>query len=299
MAEHSSWRTAFLVVGGVGLLVAAVAFLTLREPPRGASDPVSVTTDKPPPTMEVLKFLLSKPSMVHFLIGCGLAATAMNGIGQWFAPFMVRNYHIGSAEAGRFLALVGGIGMASGLALGGFGVGWLGRLEKRWYGWAPGATLILSALFFWLGFDQPTKIGAVGWLVAAHVALFVYYTPTLAIAQNMVGASMRASSGFLVAAVIGLVGIGVGPWLAGKLSDAYAAKAFSLGQFFSVCPHGLPPPGAPADIAAACRDASASGLRHALMTIALVAVWGAIHYFLAARNVRADLEKLYVPKEAH
>ena len=296
MAEHYSWRTAFLVVGIVGLCVAAIAFLTLREPRRGMSDPVAVAAGPPPPTLEVVKFLLSKPSMRHFLIGCGLAATAMNGIGQFFLPFMVRNYHIGSTEAGQFLALVGGVGMASGLSLGGFGVGRAGRTEKRWYAWAPAVTLVLSALFFVLGFDQPTARRAVGLLVLAHVALFVYYTPTLAIAQNMVGASMRASSGFLVAAVIGLVGIGCGPTLVGFLSDAYAAHTFTLGQYSAMCPRGLPLAGAAADLAAACRDASATGLRYSLMTTSLIAVWGAIHYFLASRHVREDLERQYVPK---
>jgi predicted MFS family arabinose efflux permease len=297
MAEQNSWRTAFVIVGVVGLCVGLIAFLSLREPPRGMSDPAGVVTGAPPSTLEMLKFMLAKPSMRQFLIGCGLAATAMNGIGQFFLPFMVRNYHIGSAEAGRFLALVAGVGMASGLVIGGFGVGRAGRSDKRWYAWAPAIGLVLSALFFVLGFAQPTAGGAVGLLVLAHVALFVYYTPTLAIAQNMVGASMRASSGFLISVVLGLVGIGLGPTLVGFLSDAYATHAFAIGSYASMCPKGLPPPGAAADLAAACRDASASGIRHALMTAALIAVWGAIHYMLAARQVRADLEKLYVPKE--
>ncbi len=298
MAEHYSWRTAFLVVGAAGLVVSVIALLTLREPRRGMSDPVALAAGPPPSTMEVLRFLLSKPSMRHFLIGCGLAATSMNGIGQFFIPFMIRNYHIGLAEAGRLLALVGGVGMASGLALGGFGVGRAGRSDKRWYAWAPAVTLILSALLFVLGFNQPTAAGAVGLLVAAHIVLFVYYTPTLAIAQNMVGASMRASSGFLIAAVIGLVGIGLGPTLVGFLSDAYATHGFTLGTYSVLCPKGLPPPGAAADLAAACRDASASGIRYALMTTALVPLWGAIHYFLAARRVREDLDTIYVPKGA-
>ena len=298
MAEQHNWRTAFVIVGVVGLCVALIAFLSLREPPRGMSDPAGVVSGPPPATLEVLRFMLGKPSMRQFLIGCGLAATAMNGIGQFFLPFMVRNYHIGSAEAGRFLALVAGVGMASGLVIGGFGVGRAGRSDKRWYAWAPAIGLVLSALFFVLGFAQPTAGGAVGLLVLAHVALFVYYTPTLAIAQNMVGASMRASSGFLISVVLGLVGIGLGPTLVGFLSDAYATHSFALGSYASLCPKGLPPAGAAADLATACRDASASGIRYALMTAALIAVWGAIHYLLAARHVRADLEKVYVPKPA-
>jgi len=298
MAENYTWRAAFVLIGAIGLLVSLIAFITLREPPRGMSDEVAASAGPPPSTMEVLKFLLSKPSMRHFLIGCGLAATAMNGIGQFFIPFMMRNYHIGAAEAGRLLGLVGSVGMASGLALGGFGVGRAGRSDRRWYAWAPAVTLLLSALFFVVGFNGKTVAGAVGFLVMAHVVLFIYYTPTLAIAQNMVGASMRASSGFLVAAVIGLVGIGLGPTLVGFLSDAYATHIFTLGHYGTSCPNGLPPAGGAADLVTACRDASANGIRYALMTTALVPIWGALHYFLAARRVREDLATIYVEKRA-
>ncbi len=296
MAEHYTWRRAFVVIGALGLVVSAIAFLTLREPRRGMSDPGAAVSGRPPPTREVLRFLFSKPSMRHILIGCGLAATSMNGIGQFFGQFLIRNYHIGFAEAGRLLSLVAGIGMASGLALGGFGVDWAGRFDKRWYAWGPAVTLILSAPFFVLGFNQTTAVAAVGFLIAAHVVLFVYYTPTMAIAQNMVGASMRASSGFLVALVIGLVGIGLGPTLVGFLSDMYATHSFTLGKYAAMCPKGLPPAGAAADLAAACRDASATGIRYALMTTALVPIWGAMHYLMGARTVRQDLETLYVPK---
>ncbi len=298
MAEHYSWRRAFVAIGTLGLVLSAVAFLTLREPPRGMSDPGGAKVVRPPPTWAVLRFLFSKPSMRHFLIGCGLAATAMNGIGQFFGQFLIRNYHVGYADAGRLLSLVAGIGMTSGLALGGFGVDWAGRFDKRWYAWGPAVTLILSAPLFVIGFNQSTAVAAACWLIAAHIAMFVYYTPTMAIAQNMVGASMRASSGFLIALVIGLVGIGLGPTLVGFLSDAYATHSFTLGEYAVLCPKGLPAPGAAADLATACREASATGIRNALMTTALVAIWGAMHYLLAARRVRQDLDTLYVPTEA-
>src|SRR3569833_102941 len=39
MAEHVSWRAAFVAVGAPGVIVAVLAFLTLREPSRGMSDP--------------------------------------------------------------------------------------------------------------------------------------------------------------------------------------------------------------------------------------------------------------------
>jgi predicted MFS family arabinose efflux permease len=298
MAEHVSWRAAFVVIGVTGIVVALIAVLTLREPPRGMSDPGGRVAGPPPPMLEVVSFVLSKPSARHILIGCGLAATAMNGIGQFLSQFLVRNFHIGFAETGRLLSLIAGLSMASGLALGGFGVDWATRFDKRWFVWGPGATLLLCAPFFVLGFGQATVPLTVVLLMAAHIFMFVYYTPSLAMAQNMVDASMRASSAFMTALVIGLVGIGVGPTIVGLMSDEYARHAFTLGSYTDMCPKGLPPPGAAANIIAACRDASATGIRNSLMTTALIPLWAAVHYFLAAKTLRRDLEVRYQPPGA-
>lgn len=295
MAEHVSWRAAFVAIGAPGLLVAVLAFLTLREPPRGMSDASGPPPGPPPPILTVFRFLLSKRSMCHILIGCALAATAMNAIGQFLGQFLLRNYHVGFAEAGRLLSIVAGAAMASGLALGGFGVDWAGRFDKRWYVWGPAAGLALSAPLFMLGFLQPTVVAAIAVLMVAHVALFIYFTPTLALAQNMVGANMRASSAFAVALVLGLVGIGLGPTLLGLISDAFARSAFTPGDFNLMCAGAAPAHGDLTPLQQACGAASATGIRKALVAICLFLLWGALHYLLAARTLRADLLRQHEP----
>jgi predicted MFS family arabinose efflux permease len=294
MAEHVSWRAAFVAIGIPGLVVAAVAFATLREPRRGMSDVAAASAGPPPSIRVVLKFLLAKRSMCHILIGCGLAAIGMNAIGQFLAPFLLRTYHLGFAEAGRLLSVIAGGAMASGLLLGGFGVDWAGRFDRRWYVWGPAIGLTLAAPAFLVGFNQPTVSAAVVALMAAHVVLFVYFTPTLAIAQNMVGANMRASSAFTVSLVLGLVGVGIGPTLLGLLSDAFARRAFAPGNFNLLCPGGAPPHGGLSALQQVCATASATGIRHAMMAMSLFLIWAAVHYFLAARTLRTDLLKQHV-----
>jgi hypothetical protein len=153
---------------------------------------------------------------------------------------------------------------------------------------------VLASPAFILGFSQPTVLAAALVLAVAHVMLFVYWTPTLALAQNMVGASMRASSMFVFNFIIGLVGIGFGPTLVGFLSDRFARSAFTAGDY-SLCPKGHPPTGALDAFMQSCAGAQATGLRHALMAMSLTCVWAAIHYWLAARSLRRDLDTLYVP----
>jgi len=290
MAEHHGWRAAFVAIGLPALPVALLAFATLREPPRGTFDAQKADAGPPPSMGSVLAFLLRKRSFVHVLIGCGIAATSMNAIGQFLGQFLLRTYHLGFAEAGRMLGLVAGAAMASGLLLGGFGVDWAGRFDKRWYVWLPAIGLVLATPGFLLGFNQPTIASTVVVLIVAHTVLFVYYTPSLAIAQNMVGPSMRASSAFVIQLVLSLVGIGIGPTLAGILSDVFARRAFTFGDYASLCPGGAPLASEAARLGESCAQASAQGLRHAMVVVSLLFVWAGLHYVLASRTLKRDLD---------
>ena len=296
MAEHVSWRASFIAIGAPGILVAILTLLTLREPPRGMSDPPStVKAGTPPPSLgEVLKFLLAKPSVKHLLAGCALAAISMNGIGQFFGQFLARNFHLGLAETGRVLSLVAGTTMPCGMLLGGFGIDWAARRDERWFAWGPALTLALASPAFILGFSQPTVLAAALVLAVAHICLFVYWTPTLALAQNLVGASMRASSMFVFNFVIGLVGIGFGP--TSSASSAIGSHVAPLLSATTPCAQeGAPRPVRSMPLCSPAPVAQATGLRHALMLMSLTCVWAAVHYGLAARTLRRDLATLYVP----
>ena len=86
--------------------------------------------------------------------------------------------------------------------------------------WGPALGLLLATPLFILGFTRESLAVAVGILIFAHVSMFVFYSPTLALAQNMVGANMRASSAFVVSGlVLGLVGIGLGPTIVALTTD--------------------------------------------------------------------------------
>jgi len=100
--QNIGWRYWFFALGVVSLAVAIAAFFTLREPPRGMSDPIALKG--PPPSMwTVAKFLWAKKSFRQVLIGAGLAATGMNALGQFFARYFISTFHLGFAEVGAIL----------------------------------------------------------------------------------------------------------------------------------------------------------------------------------------------------
>ena len=295
IAQAYGWRTWFFLLSLPGIVVAIATFVTLRDPPRGMSDPAGshVAGAAPPPMMEVLRFVFAKRSMRHVMIGAALAAMAMNGVGQFLARFLVAQYHVGFGEAGRDVGLVAVAAMASGLAIGGFGMDWAAKFDRRWYVWGPAIGLAATTPLFVFAVDRPTLAGAVPLLLAGHMTLFVYYTPTLALAQNMVGASMRASSAFVIALVLGLVGIGLGPTLIGVLSDVFANAAYPGGHFGAACPGGVAAPGSAAAAVDACALASAAGIRHSIAAVSLLFVWAGLHFLLAGRHIRDDLDRQY------
>ena len=292
IAQDLGWRIWFFALGTPALVLAAVAFFTLREPLRGMSDPVT-TSGTPPGMKEVMRFLWAKQSFRQILIGAGLAAISLNALGQFFARFLVSTFHIGFAQAGGILGMMAGTAMTSGLLIGGFGMDWAGKRDRRWYVWGPAVTLWLSAPLFILGVSQTMLTAAVIVLLIGHVALFVFWSPTLALTMNMVGANMRASSAFVINVVLGLVGIGLGPTLAGILSDFFAQRTFAPGDFAMQCPGGAAPPDAATTLARACDHASAAGVRDAIIVMSLLFLWAGVHYFLAAKHLDRDLDTHY------
>lgn len=295
IAQHYDWRWWFIGLSIPSAIIALLVFLTLREPERGLFDAPGVGKRKPPPIMAVCRFLLGKRSMVHVMIGVSLASMGMNGIGQFLARYLVAAFDLGTADAGQMLGLIGVVGMASGLALGGFGSAWLARRDRRWYVWGAAIGLTLTTPLFLIAFAQTDARAAVLPLLLGHITLFVYYTPSLTLAQNMVDSSMRASASFLLSLVLFLIGVGLGPTLVGFLSDRFAGAAFPIGDYASLCPGGMGIIGGGRTLAMACEAASDTGITRSMMVISLLFVWAAVHYLLAARHLEADLDRHYQP----
>lgn len=294
VAQTMGWRSWFILLSVPSLVVAALVLLTLREPPRGMIDGGIADEGPPPPMRDVIAFLWSKRSMRHVLIGSALGAIALNGIGQFLGRFLVSSLNLSLEEAGATLGLLSLTAMASGFALGGFGMDWAARSDRAWYARGPAVALLVSVPLLILGFAQDDLTLSLVFLLFGQVALFIFFTPSLALAQNMVDARMRASSAFVIAVMVSLIGTGIGPTITGILSDFYASRAFDQGSFPAVCLGALQAQ----QFAVTCEAASSSGLRHALLTLPLLAGLASVHFWLASRSLAADLDRQYQPAEA-
>ena len=260
--EFFGWRVAFAVVGVPGLLLAAVVRWTLREPPRGLADG---RAPEPAPAGEsallVFRFMLRLPSFRHLSLAGALHAFYGYGAAAFIPAFLIRVHGFETGELATWLALLIAVFGALGTYLGGRVGDWLARRgDPRWYMWVP-AVATLATVPFVLGFYLwPSGYVALLFHVPTSIASAMWLGPTFATTQNLAPLRMRATASALLLLIVNLIGLGMGPWAVGALSDALAV--------------GL----------------GVEAIRYALLGVVLAgSLWSAVHYFLAARTLRADL----------
>jgi len=263
--ELFGWRVTFAILGSAGLLPAALAWLTLREPrlhtvPR----PARVARHEPlpgrPPLREVCSILWGNITFRNLLLSFCVTAFFGNGIAQWLPAFFVRSFAVETGSLGTWFAIINGV---SGL----LGTYWGGQLATRY---APnnerlqlrGMALVycgfgaLQALLY-LSSNRDLAFALMG---LSTLGVTSAYGPLFATIQTLVPARMRAVSIAIVYLFANLIGMGLGPLAVGVLSDALRP---TLGE---------------------------ESLRYALLALCPGFLWGAWHLWRASDTVTRDLQ---------
>ncbi len=269
IAADYGWRMAFYALGLPGLLVALLVWFTLREPRRGLSETAESlaaraaagASDAAPSFATVIGFMLKQPAMRHVLIG-GTIVTFVGYAGvQWNVQFLERSHGMSLKEASGYLAIVTATASVSGTFLGGWLADVLGRRDRRWNAWVVGLFFLLCLPASLVVFSTESKDLALALLPVPVFVAGLYIGPSFAMTQNLVGIRMRAVAAAFFLFTINFVGMGGGPTVAGYLSDVFTAEYGN------------------------------NALRHALYVLAFLNIWGALHYFLAARTLAADYNR--------
>lgn len=253
------WRLVFFIVGVPGILLAFLVRFSLREPPRGMSENIQVT-ESAPPVREVFDILKSRKSFRHIALAAGLHAFVGYGILQWLASFMIRTYDLqGTAEIGLWLGLIYGLSGAIGTFFGGYLSDKLGKRDKRWYLWIPALATFVSVPFLLFVFLLDNYSLALWIYIIPSFCAAMYLGPTLAMTHGIVSSRMRALASAILFFVLNLIGMGMGPFLTGVLSDLLEP---SYGD---------------------------QSLRYALVCLVFVYIWSGAHYLIACKSLREDL----------
>lgn len=290
IAQQWGWRAAFIVVGLPGLLLALLAWLTLREPrERVEANEATKATARPNSTfLSDLGVLLRNPAFVMLVIGGAFIGLAYNGVTVFTVSFMMRTHGLTLAEAGGVVGLGGMLGLA-GTFLGGLAADKLADPNGRSYVLVPAVGGVLTCVFYGLAFAQHNWTLGLPLLLAASVAYNLKNGPMYAAVQNIVPGTMRATGAAVFMFGATVIGGMTGPLIAGGVSDSVAGRAFptALGVFHAACPGGRAAKGAAAEVAQACAQASAAGLQTALIVVSMGFLLAAVALVLGARWLKA------------
>jgi MFS family permease len=237
IATVLDWRAAFIIVGLLGVLLAPVFKMTMKEPVRGRFDPPGARTT-PAPFKEVLATLVKKPSFWTLSIGAASSSMMGYGLFAWLPAFFVRTHGDRLAQTMAWLPgwavpdgagplLYAGYFYGSIVLIGGLLGIWLGgQLADRFAAHGKGAYALVPAVAFlattpFFAWGVLTDNIALSWFVfLVPTALgLAWLGPVLAAFQGIVPPNMRATASAVFLLINNLVGIGLGDLLLGLLSD--------------------------------------------------------------------------------
>lgn len=261
VVQNIGWREAFLIVGIPGILLALLMRFTVSEPPRGLSES-RVDSGARPGILEVTRFLYRRRSFVLISVGSGMASFGGYAVANFFPSYLDRSFGMSPTDVGVYLGLVLGIAGGFGFAGGGFVADRLGRRGQR-----VALLGVAIALLTGWAFSLPVFLsGSVSIVLTLFIVPAVfsnfYLATTFALTQGLVGLRMRGIASALMLFILNIIGLGLGPQVAGILSDI-------LGSSFG-----------------------AESMRYSLLIVTSISYpLAAISFVLASRSIDADLAR--------
>ncbi|GHC90557.1 spinster family MFS transporter [Novosphingobium pokkalii] len=267
VADLYGWRHAFLALGVPGVVLAALIFLTVREPRRGMMDAPRAAPAAPEaprlPLWRALAFLLRQRATMHLMMGGAVTALWGWGLMWWTPTYLQRAYGLSAGQAGEILGPMHLI--AGSLATVATAVLMTSRFmadPRRVLILMAGVVAVITVPSFFIYWTHDLAVAKLClWLFVP--AMYFYIGPSFGLLQNVVPAQMRATACALTLLMANIANLVIAPQFVGLVSDHVAAG------------HG----------------ADAASLRVALLILAPTGLWAAWHYWAATRNILAEQER--------
>lgn len=212
------WRGAFAIVGVVGLVLAPILRSAVRDVPRRSPREADA------PLLTVFPILAGKPAFWLLALACSLSSLCGYGLALWTPKVMMLSFGLDLVSTGNFLSSLLLIGGCAGVFAGGWLADRFGTADHGWYAKLPAIAWIVSVPAWGLGLFAPNLWVAWPLLLVGSAVNILWLGPVVTAMQHLVERPMRstASASFLL--INALVGLGVGPWLMGRLADALSAR---------------------------------------------------------------------------
>lgn len=274
IADAWGWRTAFLVAGAPGVLMAIVAWTTLREPRRQMHHDLAALKAARPDFKTAMAEIRGKRTFWRIAFAAAIKAFIGYGAAAFLAPFFFRNHgeELTVIAGGFGLGLTGFLGVALGIVLGLTGAlgTWMGgqladkygAKDLRAYVAIPAVSTFLGIPFYIAGLLTDSAVFALIMFAFPPVLNTLWYGPGFAAVQGLVRPQTRATASAVLLFIINLLGLGLGPLGVGAVSDLLSG------------PMGL---------------GSAEGVRWSLMIFILFGALASALFWMARKTIREEM----------
>jgi MFS family permease len=237
VAAALGWRPMFIVCGIAGIVLAAIMFLTVREPAREETpDPAEDAGSWLAGMAAGLRRVGSISGFVPLALGFGISAMMGAVLGAWGPAFLQRSHGVPLREVGIVIGPAVGIGGLVGTLVSG---AIADRLVRRRGSLSamfrlPLVALPLSAPFMAGFIFAPTLLVTMLCAAGMNLLLSCAFVPCINYAVARAGAGDRALASTVMLAASGLIGGALGPFIVGALSDGLTPQLGAEGLRYAL-----------------------------------------------------------------
>jgi MFS family permease len=253
IGQTLGWRAALQTIGLAGLPLALLSWLTLREPAR----PTAKSPENEP-ALTAMAALMKRPAFVHLVVAYALSTICTSSMTQWMPTLLIRSFGMTMAQVGAWSGMASAVGGVLGLLTGGFLASWLAPRDPRWELRLPTITYAIYIPLYILMILSPTALAALSLKTVGNFVAAIGGGLALASVQSFAEPNRRATAVSIALFLSSLLGMGLGPYLIGALSDMLAP---SLGR---------------------------ESLRYAMLISCAIVVWAVVHFHLATKHSAKD-----------
>jgi predicted MFS family arabinose efflux permease len=249
LADRYGWRSTMYAVGATGVALALLMLTTVREPVREQKDAARKRSEGN------IVALFANPAIRNTIIGGTILGIAGGSHSAWTPAYIMRTFGLSASATGASYGVLTGVVALTGTLLGGFLASWLSGKDIRYGHRLLAVAFLMAAPCMVIALCVDSYSLFMLFSAMAGLLLVAYPGPTYATIQSLVEPGSRSFAAAVTLFCIQGIGLALGAFLTGWLSDKFA------GQY------------------------GANSLRWSMIVMSLASVWAAFHYWAASNHL--------------
>lgn len=233
IATALDWRWAFTLIGLAGIPVALALWLLVPEPQRGALDEIEAAADEPR-FLEVMTFLMTKPSFWLLSFGAASASICGYGLGFWLPSYFTTSLGLELDALGAYFGTIVLVGGMLGILLGGWIGDKVGGARPGAYALVPAIAFLATGPLYWAAMENDSLALGLILFTIPYMLSLAWLGPVVNAVQQLVPPAMRATASASMLLINNLIGIGFGTFIFGYMSDQLTPRYGSEALFYSI-----------------------------------------------------------------